>query len=228
MDSSHLTAKETWRYRQLFAAIILLFIIASFIEVNTFWSLTINLCFSLTVLLAIRTFPLANAFKRLMQILLMLAFTLNVIEESPALPNISMGLQILSDGLYALFLTLTVIFLSHRFIRITAVNGDVIIGSVSAYLLLGIIWFLFYQIALCFNNDAFRGAGELSASRLPLLYFSFTTLTTLGYGDVTPAAPATMGLANLEAIVGQLYPAILIARLVSIFSVEQEKEIEKT
>jgi voltage-gated potassium channel Kch len=47
------------------------------------------------------------------------------------------------------------------------------------------------------------------------MYFSLTTLTTVGYGVITPALASTRSLANIEALVGQLYPAILIARLVS-------------
>jgi hypothetical protein len=49
-----------------------------------------------------------------------------------------------------------------------------------------------------------------------LIYFSFVTLTTVGYGDMAPIHPLTRSLATLEALVGQLYPAILIARLVSL------------
>jgi voltage-gated potassium channel Kch len=49
-----------------------------------------------------------------------------------------------------------------------------------------------------------------------LYYFSFVTLTTVGYGDILPVAPVARALATLEALVGQLYPAILIARLVSL------------
>jgi hypothetical protein len=51
-----------------------------------------------------------------------------------------------------------------------------------------------------------------------MLYFSFVTLTTVGYGDISPIAPIAMTFANLEAIIGQLYPAIIIARLVSLYS----------
>jgi voltage-gated potassium channel Kch len=50
---------------------------------------------------------------------------------------------------------------------------------------------------------------------MSLLYYSFVTLTTVGYGDVTPVAPAARSLAVAEALVGQLFPAVLIARLVS-------------
>jgi hypothetical protein len=49
-----------------------------------------------------------------------------------------------------------------------------------------------------------------------LIYFSFVTLTTIGYGDVVPLHPYARGLANVEAIIGQLYPATLLARLVTL------------
>ena len=52
--------------------------------------------------------------------------------------------------------------------------------------------------------------------RHSLLYYSFVTLTTVGYGDITPVHPMARSLAMAEALVGQLYPAILIARLVSL------------
>jgi hypothetical protein len=51
---------------------------------------------------------------------------------------------------------------------------------------------------------------------MTLYYFSFVTLTTIGYGDILPLAPAARGLATMEGLIGQLYPAILIARLVSL------------
>jgi hypothetical protein len=49
-----------------------------------------------------------------------------------------------------------------------------------------------------------------------LLYFSFSTLTTVGYGDITPLHPMARDIANLESVLGQLYPATLLARLVSL------------
>ncbi|MFN5514721.1 MAG: potassium channel family protein [Cyanobacteriota bacterium] len=226
MASPHLTPKETWRYRQLFGAIIFLFFATSFLELNAFWTLVLSILLSVTTLLAIRTFPLATFTKVSLRLLLFLALGINLVQESPALPNLSLGLQVLSSALYALFLGLTILFLSQRFLQVTDVNTDVIIGSVSVYLLLGIFWFILYDILLNFNPDAFKGLGApLRQSQNSLLYFSFTTLTTLGFGDITPVHPAAMGLANLEAIAGQLYPAILIARLVSLFSVQQEEEL---
>jgi voltage-gated potassium channel Kch len=64
------------------------------------------------------------------------------------------------------------------------------------------------------DSGAFR-LGEGRDPRLELTYYSFVTLTTVGYGDITPLIPAARSLAIAEALIGQLFPAILIARLVS-------------
>ena len=90
-------------------------------------------------------------------------------------------------------------------------------GSIVIYLLLGLIWAEAYMLAAHLDSDAFtvilgEGQNALSAR---LTYFSFVTLTTVGYGDILPTNLVTRTLANMEGLVGQLFPAILIARLVS-------------
>ena len=111
-------------------------------------------------------------------------------------------------------------FVLHHVFREGPITGDRIRGAILAYLLLGIVWSLAYQlIDLClpgsfhFPESHAAEAGRLNQS---LVYFSFVTLTTLGYGDITPLEPIARTLAAGEALVGQLYPAILIGRLVSL------------
>ena len=60
------------------------------------------------------------------------------------------------------------------------------------------------------------GADQADDAYPPLLYFSFVTLSTVGYGDVTPVLPAARALSNLESLIGVLYPAVLIGRLLSL------------
>jgi hypothetical protein len=87
-------------------------------------------------------------------------------------------------------------------------------GSIVAFLLIGLVFcFLNDLIFLVMGPTAYRGLS--SGDKKEFMYFSLTTLTTVGYGDITPALPASRSAANLEALIGQLYPAILIARLVS-------------
>jgi hypothetical protein len=91
-------------------------------------------------------------------------------------------------------------------------------GAIVVYLLVGFAWAAAYDLVYRAWPGAFQFA-QASPKALrdthALLYYSFVTLTTLGYGDITPVHPAARSLAIGEALVGQLYPAILIARLVS-------------
>jgi hypothetical protein len=87
-------------------------------------------------------------------------------------------------------------------------------GAIAAYMLLGLAWAGAYELVSQVAPGSFRLADG-KAEPMSLLYYSFVTLTTVGYGDVTPVLPAARSLAMAEALVGQLFPAVLIARLVS-------------
>ena len=89
-------------------------------------------------------------------------------------------------------------------------------GAVAAYLLLGILWAYAYALVALLAPVAFSGPVSSADGPRAFFYFSFVTLTTVGYGDVLPVHPAARSLAALEAVTGPLYLAILIARLVSV------------
>ncbi|MEO8738779.1 MAG: potassium channel family protein [Casimicrobiaceae bacterium] len=93
--------------------------------------------------------------------------------------------------------------------------GDRLFGAIALYLLLGLIWALMYAIVAATTVAAFAGQLPTDQSLFRWGYFSLVTLTTLGYGDITPVTHVARSLAALEALIGQLYPAIIIARLVS-------------
>ena len=88
-------------------------------------------------------------------------------------------------------------------------------GAIVVYLLLGFSWAQAYELVALWHAGAFAGAVGGWGS-LPFLYYSFVTLTTMGYGDIMPVHPLARALAVLEALTGQLYLAILLARLVSL------------
>ena len=90
-------------------------------------------------------------------------------------------------------------------------------GSIVIYLLLGLIWAEAYTLAAHLKPGSFAGTLPEGQNALSahLTYFSFVTLTTVGYGDILPASLVTRALANFEGLLGTLFPAILIARLVS-------------
>jgi len=97
-------------------------------------------------------------------------------------------------------------------------TADRVRGAVVIYILMGAVCADAYQLVSIYVPGAFAGVlpGQFQADRSAWMYFSFVTLTTTGYGDVTPIAPIARSLANFEALVGQLYPAIVLARLVSL------------
>ncbi|MBT8441401.1 MAG: potassium channel family protein [Gammaproteobacteria bacterium] len=92
-----------------------------------------------------------------------------------------------------------------------------IVGAICAYLLLGVILSLANMLIYRFLPGSFNGidASETSAEGFTLMYYSFVTMTTLGYGDITPEGPLARVVAYLAAIAGQFYIAILVAMLVS-------------
>ena len=94
-----------------------------------------------------------------------------------------------------------------------------VVGAVLLYLCIGLVFVSFYCFVALRAPNAFTGLPPLHddlAVAANLIYFSFVTLTSVGYGDIVPLHPFARGLANVEAIIGQLYPATLLARLVTL------------
>lgn len=96
------------------------------------------------------------------------------------------------------------------------IDSHKIVGAVCIYLLLGLIWALLYLFIAEVVPDAFNGLeqGPWYVNFAELSYYSFVTLTTLGYGDITPAVPVARFLAYTQATTGVLYIAILVASLI--------------
>jgi Ion channel len=109
-----------------------------------------------------------------------------------------------------------------RFVlRAPSVNVEVLCASISAYLMLGLLWTVAYWLVdqLTPGAFAFNGNAERQSIRgFNAFYFSFVTLSTVGYGDITPVSKVARMLAAMEAMTGLLYVAVLIARLVALYS----------
>src|SRR5215469_3391344 len=98
----------------------------------------------------------------------------------------------------------------------TEVDAEHLYAALSAYLLAGICFGLLYWVLEQISHGAFASSGQFSQTSA--IYFSFVTLATLGYGDITPRADIARGLAIVEGVGGQLFLAVLVARLVSLYS----------
>jgi hypothetical protein len=98
------------------------------------------------------------------------------------------------------------------------ITHDQIYAGICAYLMLGFAFGCVYYLINILNPGCFAVNNRLAARAPDLMYFSFVTLATLGYGDTTPLSKAARALAQLEALAGMLYIAIFMARLVSLYS----------
>jgi voltage-gated potassium channel Kch len=98
----------------------------------------------------------------------------------------------------------------------TRVDAEHLHAALSAYMLAGIFFGLFYWILEQMGPGTFTFAGDFS--RMSAIYFSFVTLATLGYGDIVPRTDVARGLAIVEGVGGQLFLAVMVARLVSLYS----------
>lgn len=122
------------------------------------------------------------------------------------------------------FFTFTVIVLLRQVIHDTTVTLDTIAGAICAYLLLSAIWALVFLLIELSHPGSFQVNGHpfdapllIGGSRVPdFIYLSLITLSTVGYGDIVPVTRPARMLAALEGVIGQLYLAVLIARLIGL------------
>ena len=131
---------------------------------------------------------------------------------------------ILTDRLWVLSHLLAAVFLGYTIIRMlnfiftqSRVTRNVLFAAIIVYLLMGLTWAQLYQVLNHLQPGTFEITGiQTQNPNLVLVYYSYVTLTTLGYGDISPLTDLGYSLAILEAILGQLYLAVLVARLVGL------------
>jgi Ion channel len=125
-------------------------------------------------------------------------------------------LHVINDLYSLLFIGFLAILILRQAFRPGPITSRRIQGSVAVYLLLGLLWAVAYEIVEVLSPGSFSIGARQGATLSQLGYFSFTTLTTLGFGDILPISPTARSLVVLEGLVGQLFPPILIARLVAL------------
>ena len=148
---------------------------------------------------------------------------LAVLMVGPGLFGSLLGLQ----SAYRLSLIAGSVFFSAMIVLICrdllfyfrTVTGETLWAAINVYVLIGLLFAFLYALLASMIPNAFNGnIGSGGDDMQAFVYFSIVTLTTLGYGDITPNVAQAMTLAYIEALIGQLYVAILIARLVSMYA----------
>lgn len=155
----------------------------------------------------------AAARSRRQLVVVVVLFALVAVFALLARARVGGPLRILADVVHLLFLLYTGwVILDHVF-RAAAVRPDVVLGSVCAYLLLGLLFNRVYGLVETLQPGSFAGLEDI---RRDGGYYSLVTLSTLGYGDVVPVKAVARSLSVLEAVVGQFYIAVIVARLVAV------------
>jgi voltage-gated potassium channel len=135
--------------------------------------------------------------------------------------------RIASDISSLALLGLTTLVMFNSLLSAEHVSQDTVIGGICVYLLIGLCFALSFILITDLSPGALmqdgaplvRSAADPSAHATTCLYFSFVTLTTLGYGDITPVGDVAHMFAVAEAVIGQLYLAIFVARLIALYVV---------
>jgi len=152
----------------------------------------------------------------------------NAVSAEPGMLMVSTTLEVARTVSILLLLTLGIVVILSRVLDRGLVTVDKVCGAISVYLLMGMAWGMVYVLLSILQPGSFRlpelntaGVFEPAQRRYDIsladfLYLSFVTLSTLGYGDITPTTIPAQTVVWMEAILGQIYLAVLIARLVSL------------
>jgi len=216
------------KYNHLLIALILLFILSPALETRDSHEKFPILSFIVLVVLvtALRLGFTKGLFLYSFLGVVLISFILNLLVyflsfSQAALPSI---LIFVSRSINVLFFLLTIYLLVKRLFYTHKVTADTIKGGVSAFLLIGFVWATLYSLLEQIDPVAYTVSGD---KEMMYMYFSFTTLTTLGYGDIVPHTRIAAVLTSSEAITGQLFLTIFVARLVGLYIVNEKESINQ-
>jgi len=148
------------------------------------------------------------------KIIAFLLFILPLILLTIEISYHSLWVQVFTDVIIITYCALLAYIILLRTFQQGRINIARVQGGIIVYLLAGLIFCLLYH-SLNIIESAKSFNGLVGSHRKEFLYFSLCTLTTAGYGDIVPVSPLARSLSNLESLLGMLYPAVLLARLVS-------------
>ena len=199
---------------ELLASLVVLICVAAFFELHKTYGVIISLLFAAVLVTAVRVVATGNRHRMIAYFLAIFWLVISIISVATQIEF----LKIFSNLLFIAFCFFCVGAILRRIVTAKKVDSEVICESVSAYLLIAVIWAVSYELIYFLNPESFSPAEDGTILTLNhFIYFSLTTITTLGYGDITPVSVPVGIWSTLEAVTGVFYMAILVARLVSMY-----------
>lgn len=206
------------KYNRLLTLLIVIYLFSPFLVDLPIGNLIIFLGFFGAIIVVVYQIQRSRKTLRLQIGLICFALLMQVLSY---LPSTSVHFDRLFDFVSAIiflaFFALSIYLILQELMLAEQVTADIIKGGICVYFLFGFLWVTMYNIVYSIDTNAFN-AVSTTVSRSDLTHFSFTTLTTVGYGDIAPASEVARVLANLEGMVGVMYPTVFIARLVGLYS----------
>ncbi len=196
------------------ASLVMLIGVAAFVDFYTTYGVIVSVLFAVVLMTAVRVVTAENRHRIIAYFLAIIWLVISVVRVATQ----SEFLQIFADPLFIAFCFFCVSVILRRIVTAKEVDFDLVCDSVSVYLLIAITWAVSYDLIYFLSPETFspaEGGAELTFNHF--IYFSLTTITTLGYGDITPASVPVGIWSTLEAATGVFYMAILVARLVSAY-----------
>jgi len=202
------------RFLALLTALVILILVSPFLDNSRLHRAYLVILFALIMLAAARM-----ASTRHLHGIIALALGIPWIALSLwGLWTVGDDFEVFADLFFMLFSGFVFVIVLGKVVGAEEVDFDTLLGAVSVYLLIALIWTASYMIIHQLDPGAFHLIhGETRPFFHQFLYFSLTTLTTLGYGDITPLSPFAQTWATMEAVVGTFYMAVLVARLVGMY-----------
>lgn len=200
----------------LFLAILALMVALPFLSGTLQGRLIANLCNLIVLVTAV-----AAVGRSMLSFVIALLLALAVLAfQLLALKFGEPGYFALTWGFGAAFYAFTLVHLLYYVLRKDWLTADKLYGAVAAYMMIAILWAYLYGVLGYFYPGAYAFGGTPKTLDMgELIYFSFTTLSTAGFGDITPLVIQSRFLAILEQVMGVMYVAILIARLTGVYPI---------
>ena len=210
-------ARDHWRHLALLISLLVLFVLSPFVITFRFGAVLLNIVAAAVLLSG--TYAVSHRRRSFVITIVLAAMSVALSGLVLAWP----GHWTILAGHVCLLLLLGLFSISilGNVLRAGRITADKIYGAICVYLLIGYAWTFAFAITDELQPGSFSGLLETGpvdyiARIMRLRYFSFVTLTTVGYGDIVPLSPAARTMAMLEAVVGQIYLAVLVARLVGL------------
>ncbi len=205
-----------FKFKFLLVWLLLYFLISPFLNAAPHTDVAVQFLFSIVLFAAVYTIHQESRIISLPGFTLLAIVTVILWSRTFRLMHIN---EIAINAVLVTYLLLLVLAFSRYIFHARKIDSELIAAALCLYILLGLLW----ASALMLLEEIHPGSFSGIKNGIPFReqfeyfhYFSFVTLTTLGYGDITPQTPAAMAFCHIEAIIGQFFTAVLVARLVGI------------